>query len=84
MAPQRIRNTFDDSRSESSSTREKQPGAGPSGISKARRNGSSILPGSNLKDVTNVQSTTSQQGTRDAAANVSRSTADQDLGKVLT
>lgn len=71
MAPQRIRNALDDTRSESSSTREKQPGAAPNGISKARRNGSSVLQGSNLKDVTNAQSNASQKEAQEPAANVS-------------
>ncbi len=71
MAPQRMRNALDDSRSESSSTREKQPGSGPNGISKSRRNGSSTLPGSNLKDVTNAHSTIGQPGHQDTAVNVS-------------
>lgn len=67
MPPQRIRNGFDDSRSEASSTRDKQPAY--TGISKGRRNGTSTLAGSNLKDVTNAQATTSgQQG--DAAVSV--------------
>ena len=53
MAPQRFRGLHEDSRSESSSTREKQLGPVSSGISKARRYQSSGLNGgSNLKDVT--------------------------------
>lgn len=52
MAPQRLRNLQEDSRSESSSTREKPTAAAQSGISKMRRyaaiNGGT---GSNLKDV---------------------------------
>lgn len=52
MPPQRIRSGFDDSRSEASSTRDKQPAY--AGISKGRRNGTSTLAGSNLKDVTNA------------------------------
>ncbi|CAF9931826.1 hypothetical protein IMSHALPRED_008729 [Imshaugia aleurites] len=55
MPPQRIRNGFDDSRSEASSTRDKQPVY--TGISKGRRNGASTLAGSNLKDVINAQTT---------------------------
>lgn len=77
MAPQRIRNLFDDSRSESSSTREKQSDFGVSGISKARRNGPSILPGSQLKEVTNAQSRNVQQATQDAVATVCRALAIQ-------
>lgn len=67
MPPQRIRNGFEDSRSEASSTRDKQNAY--MGISKARRNGTSTLAGSNLKDVTNVETNQSgQQG--DAAVSV--------------
>lgn len=53
MPPQRIRNGVDDSRSEASSTRDKAPTY--TGISKGRRNGTFALAGSNLKDVTNAQ-----------------------------
>ena len=66
MPPQRIRNAFDDSRSEASSTRDRQSIYTATGISKGRRNGSSTLAGSNLKDVTNVP--TGQQA--DAAVSV--------------
>lgn len=59
MPPQRIRNVFDDSRSEASSTRDKHVAC--TGISKGRRNGTSTLAGSNLKDVTNAQVTSSAQ-----------------------
>lgn len=53
MAPQRFRGLQEDSRSESSSTREKQLGATASGVSKTRRQqGSAVVIGSNLKDVT--------------------------------
>ena len=55
MPPQRIRNAFDDSRSEASSSRDKQPIHTATGISKGRRNGTSTLAGSNLKDITNAQ-----------------------------
>ncbi|KAK4691073.1 hypothetical protein P7C71_g5851, partial [Lecanoromycetidae sp. Uapishka_2] len=69
MPPPRIRNPFDDSRSEASSTREKQPHHFASGISKPRRNGAS---GSALKDVTNAaQSTNEERGSQDAVASVS-------------
>lgn len=53
MAPQRFRGLHEDSRSESSNTREKHPMATQSGVSKVRRyptTNSGI--GSNLKDVT--------------------------------
>ena len=53
MAPQRFRGLQEESRSESPSTREKQLGAMPSGVSKTRRQqGSAVVVGSNLKDVT--------------------------------
>ena len=53
MAPQRFRGLQEDSRSESSSTREKQLGTIASGVSKTRRQqGSAVVTGSNLKDVT--------------------------------
>ena len=53
MAPQRFRGLQEDSRSESSSTREKQLGTMASGVSKTRRqHGSAVAIGSNLKDVT--------------------------------
>ena len=53
MAPQRFRGLQEDSRSESSGTREKQLGAMASGVSKTRRQqGSAVVVGSNLKDVT--------------------------------
>lgn len=66
--PQRVRNTFDDSKSEASSSREKQPPQITNGISKARRSGAS---GSALKDVTNAtQSTNEQQGTQEPVASV--------------
>ena len=69
MPPPRIRNTFDDSRSDASSTKEKQPGYGPAGSTK-RRNGPS-LGGSMLKDVTNApQYSNGQVGTQDATAHV--------------
>lgn len=69
MPPQRLRNVFDDSRSEGSSTRDRQPIHTGTGISKGRRNGTSTLVGSNLKDVTNAQTTLNgQQG--DAAMSV--------------
>ena len=67
MPPQRIRNAFDDSRSEASSTKDKQPVY--TGISKGRRNGTSVLAGSNLKDVTNAETTSSEQR-EDATASV--------------
>lgn len=67
MPPQRIRNGFDDSRSEASSTRDKQPVY--TGISKGRRNGASTLAGSNLKDVINAQTTPMGQQ-EDAAVSV--------------
>ena len=67
MPPQRLRNGLDDSRSETSSTKDKQPAY--AGISKGRRNGMSAVTGSNLKDVTNSQRLPSgQQG--DAAVSV--------------
>ena len=51
MAPPRIRGPGEDSRSESSSTRDKQPGGLVA--SKGRRNGNStVITGSALKDVT--------------------------------
>ena len=62
MPPQRIRNGFDDSRSEASSTRDKQTAY--AGISKGRRNGTSTLVGSNLKDVTNAAPQTTLDGQR--------------------
>ena len=53
MAPQRFRGLQEDSRAESSSTREKQLGPTSSGISKARRyQGSGVAAGSNLREVT--------------------------------
>ena len=67
MPPQRIRNAFDDSRSEASSTKDKQ--SVYTGTSKGRRNGTSTLAGSNLKDVTNAQTASSDQQ-EDAAASV--------------
>ena len=67
MPPQRMRTGFDDSRSEASSTRDKQPAY--TGISKGRRNGTSTLAGSNLKDITNAQTTPSGQP-KDAAVSV--------------
>ena len=71
MPPQRIRNVIDESRYENSGAREKQLVLGISGGSKARRYASScILPGSNLKDVTNAHSDARHQGTQDAATNV--------------
>ena len=71
MPPQRIRNGFDDSRSEASSTRDKQ--SVYTGISKGRRNGTSTLAGSNLKDVTNAHSTPSgQQGDTAVTVRISR------------
>lgn len=55
MAPQRFRALHEDSRSESSSIRDKQPGVISSAIAKARRHqGLGIAVGSNLKDVTAV------------------------------
>lgn len=60
MPPQRTRNGFDDSRSEASSTRDKQPAY--AGISKGRRNGTLALAGSNLKDVTNAAAQTTPTG----------------------
>ena len=69
MPPQRTRNAFDDSRSEASSTRDRQPIYTGVSISKGRRNGSSTLAGSNLKDVTNAQ-TTSSANQGDAAVSV--------------
>lgn len=56
MPPQRTRNGFDDSRSEASSTRDKQPAY--AGILKGRRN----VTGSNLKDVTNAAAQTTANG----------------------
>lgn len=70
MPPQRSRSGFNDSKSESSNIREKYTGTNSAGNTKARRNGSSMLPGSTLKDVTNVQSTNGQQGSTDATATV--------------
>ncbi len=70
MPPQRIRNVLDDSRSGSSSTRERYLGSGPSGVAKPRRNGSTLLPGSALKDVTNVHSSLEQQGNSDTPTSV--------------
>ena len=53
MAPQRFRGVPDDSRSESSSTREKQNGGIQSGISKVRRYAAATAAASSsLKDVT--------------------------------
>lgn len=60
MPPQRIRNGFEDSKSEVSCTRDKQ---NTWGMPKARRNGS------NLKDVTSVEKTESGQES-DAAVSV--------------
>lgn len=57
MPSQRTRNAFDDSRSEASSTRDRQPVYAGTAISKGRRNGTTTLAGSNLKDVTNAQTT---------------------------
>lgn len=71
MPPQRIRNGFDDSRSEASSTKDKPLGSGPIGVSKVRRNGSNILPGSTLKGVTNAQPSNATQGVQDTTAGVS-------------
>lgn len=53
MAPHRFRGIQEDSRSESSSTREKQAGVLLSGISKVRRYAAAPAgSGSNLRDVT--------------------------------
>ena len=70
MPPSRIRNAFDDSRSDASSTKEKQPGSVPTGIIK-RRNGPSLL-GSTLKDVTNAPQTAEgqQNGAQESTARV--------------
>ena len=57
MPLQRTRNAFDDSRSEASSTRDRQPVYAGTAILKSRRNGTTTLAGSNLKDVTNAQTT---------------------------
>ncbi|KAL2046971.1 hypothetical protein N7G274_000989 [Stereocaulon virgatum] len=77
MPPPRIRNAFDDSRSEASSTREKPLGYGPTGTIKGRRNGASTLGGSTLKDVTNAtHSTDGQQGTHDEGPPINWSTMD--------
>ena len=67
MAPQRFRVVQEDSRSESSSTREKQFGAISSGVSKPRRHqGSSVAVRSNLKDVVAApDSTVFQQADHD-------------------
>ena len=76
MPPQRIRNGFDDSRSEASSTREKQPAY--TGVSRGRRNGTSTLAGSNLKDVTNAQTISSgQQGDAAVSVRISRMASNQ-------
>ena len=76
MPPQRIRNGFDDSRSEASSTRDKQPAY--AGNLKGRRNGTSMLAGSNLKDVTNAQTTPNgQQGDAAVSVRVCRVTSNQ-------
>lgn len=69
MPPQRIRNAFDDSRSEASSTRDRQSVYTGTGISKGRRNGTLTLAGSNLKDVTNAPIIPAGQQA-DAALNV--------------
>ena len=45
-------------------------GSNSAGIAKARRNGSSTLPGSTLKDVTNAQSSFGQYGQTDVLATV--------------
>ncbi|KAL2048732.1 hypothetical protein ABVK25_010984 [Lepraria finkii] len=77
MPPPRIRNAFDESRSEASSIKEKPLGYGPTGISKGRRNGASMLGGSTLKDVTNAtQPTNGQQGTQDEGPQINWSTMD--------
>ena len=69
MPLQRTRNAFDDSRSEASSTRDRPPVYAGTAISKGRRNGTTILTGSSLKDVTNAQTTpVGHQG--DAAVSV--------------
>jgi len=53
MAPQRFRGIQEDSRSESSGTRERQAGGLLSGISKVRRYAAATTGGgTNLKDVT--------------------------------
>ena len=70
MPPSRIRNPFDDSRSESSGIREKQPSSGLIGPPKARRNVSSMLSGSTLKDVTNAQNTRRLPVPTESAASV--------------
>ena len=76
MPPHRIRNAFDDSRSEASSTRDKQPIY--TGIPKGRRNGTSMLAGSNLKDVTNAQTSPSgQQADTAVSVRIWRMASDQ-------
>ncbi|KAL6717159.1 mdj1 protein precursor [Lecanora helva] len=70
MPPQRTRNGINDSRSESSSTKEKQANLNSTATIKSRRNASSTLPGSNLKDVTSAQSTTEQQAQADTTATI--------------
>ncbi len=83
MPPQRIRNGFDDSRSEASSTRDKQ--SVYTSIPKGRRNGTSTLAGSNLKDVTNAHSTPSgQQETTAVTVRISHSARDRFIILIAT
>ena len=67
MPPQRTRNIADDSRSEASSTRERQSGLLPSQLApKGRRNGAGYVgAASNLKEVFNANQSTG--GLQDAA-----------------
>ena len=85
MPPQRIRNAFDDSRSEASSSRDKQPISTATGISKVRRNGTSTLAGSNLKDITNAQTIPNgQQGDTAVSVRIRCMASDQVIILIAT
>ena len=85
MPPQRTRNAFDDSRSEASSTRDRQPVYAGTTISKGRRNGTTTLAGSNLKDVTNAQTTPNgHQGDAAVSVIIWRMASGQDVVLIVT
>ena len=85
MPTQRTRNAFDDSRSEASSTRDRQPVYAGTAISKGRRNGTSISTGSNLKDVTNAQPTPiGHQGDAAVSALIRHMASGQDILLIAT
>lgn len=81
MAPQRFRVVQDDSRSQSSSTREKHTGGLQSGISKIRRyTGATSGTGSGLKDVTvHPASSVVQPDGQDSPGLVEKASAHKDM-----